>query len=211
MPGAKGSIDMTTDAAAAGETMASPAEERLEIDLKDPALAAFLAWLLPGLGHWYQGRRHKAILFFVCILGTFIYGLYLGEGRVVYASWRDEDRRPHYFCQVAVGLPALPALLQAQRAKPIPFPFYEDFMVPPQVTPEGGPGPRPDGLDTLHKRLNRYWELGTVYTMIAGLLNILAIYDAWGGPAYSIAEKKDDDEEAGGGGDPDGGGTEGNS
>jgi hypothetical protein len=24
--------------------------------------------------------------------------------------------------------------------------------------------------------------LGTVYTMIAGLLNILVIYDAWGGP-----------------------------
>jgi hypothetical protein len=57
----------------------------LEIDLKDPVLAALLAWLIPGLGHWYQGRRHKAVLFFVCILGTFIYGLYLGEGRVVYA------------------------------------------------------------------------------------------------------------------------------
>jgi hypothetical protein len=34
--------------------------------------------------------------------------------------------------------------------------------------------------------------LGTVFTMIAGLLNVLAIYDAWGGPAYAI-EKKDEE------------------
>lgn len=194
---------MTSETAAASQTIVSPADERIEIDLKDPALAAFLAWLLPGLGHWYQGRRHKAIIFFVCILGTFVYGLYLGEGRVVYASWRDNDHRLPYLCQVGVGLPALPALIQARRDKPIAFPFCDDFMVPPQVTPEVGPGPKPDGLDRLHKRLHRYWELGTVYTMIAGLLNILAIYDAWGGPAYSIAETKEDDDEK-----PDGGGKE---
>lgn len=176
-----------------------PEEAGIEIDLKDPAFAAFLAWLLPGLGHWYQGRRHKAVIFFVCIFGTFVYGLYLGEGRVVYASWRDNDRRLPYLCQVGVGLPALPALIQARRSEPIPFPIYKEFMYPPKVMPEGEG--HPDDLDKLQKRLNRYWELGTVYTMIAGLLNILAIYDAWGGPAYSIAEKKDDDEKPDGGGD----------
>ncbi len=32
------------------------------------------------------------------------------------------------------------------------------------------------------KKLNRQLDLGTVYTMIAGLLNVLAIYDAYGGP-----------------------------
>ena len=34
---------------------------------------------------------------------------------------------------------------------------------------------------------NRAFELGTVFTMIAGLLNILAIYDAWRGPAFGTA------------------------
>ena len=91
------------------------APDQIEIDLKDPFLAAFLAWLIPGAGHWYQGRRHKAILFFVWILGTFVFGLYLGEGRVVYASWRDGDRRLPYLCQVGVGLPAMPALIQAAQ------------------------------------------------------------------------------------------------
>ena len=97
------------------------------IDLKDPALAAILAWLVPGLGHWYQGRRAKAVLFFVCIMGLFGYGLWLGGsdqpcidgrgkigyGRAVYFSWQKDDRRLPYLCQIFVGLPALPALVQA--------------------------------------------------------------------------------------------------
>ena len=61
-------------------------DSTVEIDLKDPRLAAFLAWLIPGAGHIYQGRTGKGVLFFVCILGTFFYGLYIGDGRVVYAS-----------------------------------------------------------------------------------------------------------------------------
>ncbi len=61
------------------------------IDLRDPWLAAFLAWLVPGLGHFYQRRWGKGGLFFTCILATFFYGLWLGGGRVVYASFRDAD------------------------------------------------------------------------------------------------------------------------
>lgn len=186
---------MTVKDSPSGQSVADPAwEERIEIDLKDPVFAAFLAWLLPGLGHWYQGRKHKAVLFFVCILGTFIYGLYLGEGRVVYASWRDNDRRLPYLCQMGVGLPALPALIQAKRQTPIQVPIFKDkhFMAPPSVSPADFHGGQ-DELDRLHKRLNHYWELGTVYTMIAGLLNILAIYDAWGGPAYSTPAKNDEE------------------
>ncbi|HEV3339513.1 MAG TPA: DUF6677 family protein [Pirellulales bacterium] len=196
---------MTGKATGSSESSSQASEERIEIDLKDPLFAAFLAWLLPGLGHWYQGRRHKAVLFFVCILGTFIYGLYLGEGRVVYASMRENDRRLPYLCQVGVGLPALPALIQAKRQTPIQVPIFADknFMAPPkEVLPPGSP--RTDDLDRLHKRLHRYWELGTVYTMIAGLLNILAIYDAWGGPAYSTPAKKEDDEKPDDGGEKEG-------
>ena len=180
--------------ASADSNSAAAAPDQIEIDLKDPFLAAFLAWLIPGAGHWYQGRRHKAVLFFVWILGTFVFGLYLGEGRVVYASLRDSDRRLPYLCQIGVGLPALPALVQAARKTPLQFPVYKDFMAPPEVSQIVN---QEDELDRLQKRLHRYWEFGTVYTMIAGLLNILAIYDAWGGPAFatSLPEKRDEDDE----------------
>jgi hypothetical protein len=40
-------------------------------------------------------------------------------------------------------------------------------------------------LRGLHPRLGKLVEVGTIYTAIAGLLNILAIYDAYEGPAYS--------------------------
>ena len=34
---------------------------RSTVPLKNPAKAAFLAWLVPGLGHFYQGRTGKGI------------------------------------------------------------------------------------------------------------------------------------------------------
>jgi uncharacterized protein DUF6677 len=177
----------------------------IEIELKDPRLAAFLAWLVPGLGHIYQGRTGKGVLFFVCIVGTFIYGLYIGGGRVVYASTAPvfsmqflQDRW-QYVCQVGVGLPALPALVQRERmlrkADPL---FGDNFMRPPRTEPPPGdfdfrskdlsdPGSdhfvrHPDELAKWNYELGDSFEIGTVFTVIAGLLNILAIYDAYGGP-----------------------------
>ena len=172
--------------------------ENITIDLKDHVLAAFLAWLIPGLGHLYQGRRAKAGLFFVMIMGTFLYGLYLGGssevgwGRVVYASWSPEWRL-YYIGQVGVGLPALPALVQAKIVRSGGKPHLNGFMAPPRS--ENTPGEEPT-LNDLHKKLNRFFELGTVYTMIAGLLNVLVIYDAWGGPVFLIPARKEDEPDA---------------
>ena len=39
-------------------------------------------------------------------------------------------------------------------------------------------------MNGLHPRLGKLVEIGTIYTTVAGLLNILAIYDAYEGPAY---------------------------
>jgi uncharacterized protein DUF6677 len=160
----------------------------VKVDLKDPVVAAFLAWLIPGAGHLYQGRVGKGLLFMTCILGTFFYGLFLGDGRVVYASWRPMDKRFPYFCQVGAGLPALPAVVQAYRTSRQQQPLFGGFMAPPALPDEFwrsedrlAQNP-PDELAALHYRLNRYFDLGTLYTMVAGLLNVLVIYDAWGGP-----------------------------
>lgn len=163
-------------------------ETETVVELKDPAIAALLAWLIPGAGHLYQGRTTKGLLFMICILGTFFYGLVLGDGKVVYASWRPTDRRLPYLCQVGVGLPALPALVEAYRAKHDKEPLFGGMMVPPRLPEQNG------GVDELaewHRYLHRNFELGTVYTMIAGLLNILVIYDAWGGPMQYADDKKE--------------------
>jgi hypothetical protein len=152
------------------------------VELRDPWVAAILAWLVPGLGHIYQGRTAKGLLFMICILSTFFYGLYLSDGRAVYASWVEGDKRLYYLCQVFVGLPALPALLQNYLVHSGKAPLWGGIMAPP-VTPAQ--------LSEWYKTLNVYFDLGTVYTTIAGLLNVLVIYDAWGGPApLEVEEEK---------------------
>ena len=183
------------------------------LDLKDPAVAAILAWLIPGLGHWYQGRRAKSVLYFVAIMGLFGWGVYLGGsgrplkddgrnvtigyGRAVYFSWWPEHRWP-YFCQVFAGLPALPALYQAHRMDQGQRVLFGGFMAPPlpervaRANPNGPNADQPTSHE-LNKLLNRYFDLATFYTMVAGLLNVLAIYDAWGGPVVVQPSKKDKD------------------
>lgn len=150
------------------------------IDLRQPGLAAFWGWLLPGAGHLYQRRYAKGILFMVCILTTYFFGLAMGGGHVVYASWRPGDQRWQYFCQLPVGLPALPAIVQAHRVKNGLQPLMKGIMAPPHAGPIDG---EVDELAKWNKDYSLMFDLGTVYTMIAGLLNVLAIYDAFSGPA----------------------------
>jgi len=182
-----------------------------EIDLKDPRLAAFLAWLVPGLGHLYQGRTGKGVLFFVCIVGTFLYGMYIGNGRVVYASTTDVFSRQflerwQYICQIGVGLPALPAFVQTWRVESNKAPLLGDnFMRPPARAPrqsEDRTDPshtvhHPDELAQWNYEQGEYFEIGTVFTVIAGLLNILVIFDAYGGPLVIMPpdEKKNDNKD----------------
>jgi hypothetical protein len=183
------------------------------LDLKDPVMAGFLAWLIPGLGHWYQGRRAKAALYFICIMGMFCYGVYLGGsnqkcldgngtigyGRAVYFSWRPGDQRLAYLCQVGIGLPALPALVQANRMSNHRKVFWGGFMAPPRLPGPSGSDQEDPNLDqptphNLHRQLNRYFELAGFFTMVAGLLNVLAIYDACAGPVALPVDTKKEEE-----------------
>lgn len=132
-----------------------------------------LAWLVPGLGHIYQGRAAKGLLFFVCLMGTFVYGMYLGEWKVVYWAW--DDRKPviEGICRLGMGVPSLPSILQSFRKGDAGLPVLGKF----QATPSKAE------LDELNARLSRTWSIAQIYTMIASLLNILVILDAQGGPA----------------------------
>jgi hypothetical protein len=168
--------------------------EALEIDLRNPAWAAFWAWLWPGAGHFYQRRYAKGVLFMVCILGTFFSGLTLGKGHVVYASWTKNDKRWQYFCQLGVGAPALPALIQSHRVRNGEEPLWPGIMAPPENVADARDeaGLPQDQLAEWHRELNSRFELGTLYTMIAGLLNVLAIYDAYAGPVISVSDEEKD-------------------
>ena len=201
-------------------------KEPLEIELREPHLAALLAWLFPGAGHLYQRRYVKGALFMVCILSIFVYGLSLGGGRCVYASTRANDFRWQFFFQIGTGALTFPALVQNAATKDGGDPYWvlcERYPIQDQlpaalqnkqfevVEPDSGytgatykdgfmappAGPistESDQVDTVamwHRDMKQLYDLGTLFTIVAGLLNLLVVYDAYAGPMIiSPSEKK---------------------
>jgi hypothetical protein len=153
---------------------------KAKMALRDPPLAALLAWLVPGLGHLYQGRVAKAALYFVCIMGLFLFGCEQGQWKVVYFRWDDEEWRWAYGAQIGAGLVAVPALLHKPEWRAWLPERFRDFEAPPS----------PEELDELHRTYGVQIDVAAVYTIIAGLLNILVVFDALAGPAHYAEERK---------------------
>lgn len=61
-------------------------------------------------------------------------------------------------------------------------PAFGGIMAPPRSQEQ---------LSDWHSTLNMRFELGTLYTMVAGLLNVLAILDAYGGPVVAQPGKQE--------------------
>jgi hypothetical protein len=173
-------------------------------------LAGVLSYLVPGLGQIVQGRVGKGLLFLVCLYGLFFTGLALGDWRNVYlpdptplppVSLRIRGigidlkegvpkavaHRLHFAGQFWIGVAAWPALYQyahfdpAQESNPV----LGTFMRAPR-DPSVDPQDERDLNDWLTNR-DKSPDLGWVYTVIAGVLNILVIYDAVAGPAFGVA------------------------
>ena len=151
------------------------------------------------------------------ILTTFVLGLWLGGGKVVYASWKPGDTRWAFVCQAGAGLVAMPAVVQsAKLLGPARQPlFLNGFMAPPLAPGQyvsrsyadrlarHDPDIRPDDffdkpplrqfrtdqLSIWHHRMGKFFEIGTLYTMLAGMLNVLVIFDAWAGPLGAPTEE----------------------
>lgn len=186
-------------------TAATPGKRKL-----DP-LAAFLSYLLPGLGQIVQGRIAKGLLYFFCLYGLFFYGLSMGHwknvwlgdysqqtdvqilGRKVPGFLKDLSYRREFAGQFWIGIAAWPAVLQYQTTEayprsddalkenwqPKPNALFGSYMQAP---------PEPE-LNKLQRDGDKRWDLGWVFTVIAGMLNILVIYDALAGPVV-----RDEDE-----------------
>lgn len=294
------------------------------VKLKNRWVAGLLAYLVPGAGHLYQGRYFKAGIYFVSIMGTFVWGCSLGEANAVHLRWDTaENRGPKqrmlgFIAQAGIGMAAIPAYVQyervnaqdlTERSDQAPHAVLETFdaefagfashreqghgrvtgrmsgqvtvgdygvgaefngklvgklsdgrdvewtVSGPKYATSLGIGPRVTGLDEitemsldhpnsvrtfsktrrrfhvrivddatktqdlgeihgsiprpltdcsfaplsdegmqhLHGRLGKFYELALVYTWIAGLLNVLAVWDAIEGPAYGYGDEVADE------------------
>jgi len=143
----------------------------------------------------------------VCLLGMFIGGQYLGAWQNVYlpdlakgengvddrgipAPWENNPfhlppilhplanvyHRWHFAGQFWIGMAAWPAVWQYNKL-PVPAnPFWRDF----QKTPDE------NETNQYLTNSDKTPDVAWVYTVIAGVLNILVIYDAFAGPAYVL-------------------------
>lgn len=264
-------------------TAATSARQR-PWESRSVVVALVLAILVPGLGHLFQGRTIKGLIYLFGILGLFIWGIKMGEGVVVYNLPDHGSRRItlHYAAQLCAGAIAYPGFWQPKRVnqennrplmqldKPLSAPFTGQLIsmddgsargkldgnvsfegdhgsdtvgtfngnldgkpvklklggrfsldrpisagfrrdlrcgvVDDRDNPNGanemivGAIPRPimDGygippelpqLQEITGRLGKVHELALVFTWIAGLLNILAIWDCVQGPAYGFGDE----------------------
>jgi hypothetical protein len=173
-----------------------PENELIDINLRNPYIAGLLAWLVPGLGHFYQKRYHKALIFFFCIVPTFIAGCALassaeaGTARNVYWSWRSAEWRLWWLAQAPLGLATIPSGIQAWSVNTGQAPPFGRFMAPPKLYRGDKTGIAPL-LDELRQKMPHF-ELGTYLTVIAGLMNLLVIFDAIDGPIASRRERKEE-------------------
>jgi hypothetical protein len=159
-------------------------------------LAGFLSYLVPGLGQIYQGRIGKGILFLVCLYSMFFTGMALGHWQNVYLpdtahqngpNWLPTPvanlwNRLHFAGQFWIGAAAWPALWQ--------YAHYDDNQAADRIFGTFERAPQDERvLNDLQQKTDKSWDLGWVYTVIAGVLNILVIYDAFAGAAFAEAER----------------------
>lgn len=170
-------------------------------------LGGLLSYLVPGLGQIVQGRVAKGLLFMVCLLGMFIGGQALGDWKNVYLpdvargldnpgnAWENNPwhlswplnwlanlyHRWHFAGQFWIGTAAWPAIWQYNKG-PVPAeadsPFWHNFQKGPRSE---------DELNRYLTNSDKTPDVAWVYTVIAGVLNILVIYDAFAGPAFGLA------------------------
>jgi TM2 domain-containing membrane protein YozV len=167
-------------------------------------VAAVLAVLIPGLGHAYLGETRRGAYIALGVLGLFFGGLLIGGIDTVD---RKEDK-VWFFGQALVGpiafgvdavhqnffkgyepsaLRSTADLAKAKKRNPNPDETIRVETVPltsgaspvasgvsVRVLRPAGPGERPP----LTTSLGRVNEIGTLYSTIAGMLNLIVIIDA---------------------------------
>jgi hypothetical protein len=162
-------------------------------------VALVLAWAVPGLGHFLIGQKARGFLFMICIHGLFAAGLLIGGIRVI----NPPDQPIWTYTQFLSGWP----MFVANRVEKSSRLELGDHTLSPQSYPQQykgalitqfeqqAPEHRPNETPNQYlARLQAYsvvyiqnhpsfafhpkiQDVGSVYCGIAGMLNLLVIFD----------------------------------
>ncbi len=145
----------------------APAPPRRGVVISVAAAAA--GWVLPGLGHLLAGHVARGLLLATTLGSLWLGGLLIGGLSVV-----DRQADPAWFLGQALIAPSLVA--DRYRAR---------LVAQHRAAHPDAPGGRLVPADTppFEPSFGRARELGTLYTSLAGLLNLLAMLDVVYRPA----------------------------
>lgn len=140
-------------------------------------VAGLLAWLVPGMGHVYLGRVKRGVILFITITATFWAGVAVGGVMTVdsrYDRW-------WFYAQSLTGAHGLIGWYRQEKV-------YEDVgreLKIDQIAPAAGGRPDSDQMRIDSKLQEKGIVLANPsegvarpYSGIAGLLNLLCIFDA---------------------------------
>ena len=124
-------------------------------------MVALAGWLVPGAGYWCIGQRVRAITVGVTILAVFVLGILISGIRVVQAPDITGPGNP------AQRILAKPWFIGQVLAGPVGIAAAWGSDQLAQSKQYGG-----------IEAKARLAEIGTLYTAVAGMLNLLTIIDA---------------------------------
>jgi len=160
---------MPDEDAATRDNETTPVEPEAEpSDVAWSAAGIVAGLIVPGGGHLVLGDWWKGLLFAACLLVLFSHGLQLG-GHGNFSPQAEERHFWMYNMQYALGGPALIARTNAPQQGEY---FADQFADPAQ------------------------FEIALLFTAVAGLLNLLILFDLVGLPLrmrqrkYDAAERK---------------------
>ncbi|MCA1585464.1 MAG: hypothetical protein LC791_12105 [Acidobacteria bacterium] len=89
-----------------------------------PALISLAAWVVPGAGHLWQGRRQKGVIFLITLPLMFAIGLWLG-GRLFPFEFSQPLVVLAAFANLGLGVPYFAASALALGSGAVTAPSYE--------------------------------------------------------------------------------------
>lgn len=135
-----------------------------------PPVIAALGWLVPGLGYWLIGEKRRALYAGVAILLVFVSGILISGVRCIDVPGYDYNGnlRQRNGKSLIMGAPVA-AILDK--------PWYIPQIMAGPIT-IGSSVWSVKVSPTYSKATARLFDIGTLYTAVAGMLNLLVIIDS---------------------------------
>ena len=135
-----------------------------------PPVVAIAAWLVPGLGYVLIGERRRALFAGITIFIVFLLGLLIAGVRCVDVPGFDVDGTLKRQGSQTI-LTNQPIRAIADKPWYIPQILAGPLTIATSIWSVEISG-------SVDKSTARLWDIGTLYTAVAGMLNLLVIIDA---------------------------------